>query len=62
VVQRLLREHPGRTLIWVDDELHLEGTPFRQWADQHPSVIPVGPDGRDGLTPALLDQVDHLLR
>jgi hypothetical protein len=62
VVQRLLREHPGRTLIWVDDELHLEGTRFRRWADEHPSVIPIGPDGRYGLTPDHLAQIDELLR
>ena len=62
VVQRLLREQPGRMLIWIDDELHDEWSRFRMWADEHPSVRPIGPDGRHGLTPEHLEQIDQLLQ
>jgi hypothetical protein len=61
VVQRLLREQPDRTLIWIDDELH-RAMRFRRWADDHPRVIPIGPDGDLGLTAEDLATIDQALK
>ena len=60
VVQRILNEQPDRIVIWIDDELH-RAQRFRHWADQHPRVHPIGPDGSRGLTPADLETLDALL-
>lgn len=61
VVQRLLHEQPGRPLVWIDDELHVDRSPFRRWADEHAWVTAIGPDGRYGLTRRELDQVERLV-
>ncbi len=61
VVQRVLREHPGRRVVWVDDELHDPRLSFRRWADEHPDVVPVGPDPRTGLSPDDLETVARAL-
>ncbi|MCU1624904.1 MAG: hypothetical protein JWL79_3749 [Frankiales bacterium] len=60
VVQRILREQPERTLIWIDDELH-GAMRFREWADEHPQVHAIGPDGDLGLTAADLVAIEALL-
>ena len=56
VVRRLLQQHPGRLVIWVDDELHRDND-FRRWAEEHSDVVPVGPDPATGLAPGDLDQI-----
>jgi hypothetical protein len=61
VVQRILREQPKRTVIWIDDEL-LRAQEFRRWADEHPHVHAIGPDGDLGLTADDLAAVEELLR
>ncbi len=60
VVQRLLREHPDRELIWVDDELH-KASRFRTWAKRHPRVHAIGPNPRCGLTPRDLKALAKLV-
>jgi hypothetical protein len=57
VVRRVLDEHPGRPVIWADDELHHEFGPFRRWAQEHPDLLPVGPDPLRGL---VLDDLDRI--
>lgn len=57
VVRRVLVEHPGRQVIWVDDELHQESGSFRRWAEEHPDVLPVGPDPGSGLVAGDLDLI-----
>lgn len=48
VVQRVLRENPGRTVVWIDDELHTENR-FTRWAAEQPHLTAVGPNPRSGL-------------
>lgn len=60
VVQRLLRQHPDRLLVWIDDELFLP-SPFRRWADWHERVHAIGPDGDLGLTQDDLDEIASML-
>lgn len=60
VVQRLLRQHPGRRVAWLDDELH-DRTPFAAAAATL-GVLAVGPDPRTGLSPAELEEVEAFLR
>ena len=49
MVQRVLVEHPGRTVVWIDDELHGENR-FSRWAAGQSQVVPIGPNPRCGLT------------
>ena len=60
VVQRVLREHPGRTVVWIDDELH-EDNRFSRWVASQPDVVAVGPNPRCGLTAADLSRIAHRL-
>ncbi len=61
VVQAVLARHPGRALVWVDDELHASDSPHRRWAQDHPLVTAIGPNPRTGLSPADLDRVAAVL-
>jgi hypothetical protein len=60
VVRRVLAEQPGRTVIWVDDELYGPSR-FRTWGEEHPDVVPVGPNPRCGLVQADFDQIVPLV-
>lgn len=60
VVQRVLRENSGRTVLWVDDELRRPSS-FREWAKDQGSIVPVGPDPRCGLTTEDLDVIARRL-
>jgi hypothetical protein len=62
VVRRVLQEHPGRRVLWVDDELHDRGMPFRRWAEEHADLVPVGPDPVCGLSPTDLHVLSEALR
>jgi hypothetical protein len=57
IVARLVHSEPGRRLIWVDDDLHRFNGAFARWADEQPSVTPVRPDPRCGLSPADLEGI-----
>ena len=61
VVARLVQSEPGRPLIWVDDDLYRFNGAFARWATEQPSVTPVRPDPRCGLSPADLDAIADLL-
>jgi hypothetical protein len=61
VVQRVRRRHPGRLVLWVDDELHRPDLSFRRWAEAQADVVAVGPDPACGLSPRDLDRVAGLL-
>ncbi len=61
VVQAVLSRHPGRAIVWVDDELHAKDSTHRRWATDHPHVTAIGPDPRTGLTPADLDAIASVL-
>jgi hypothetical protein len=61
VVQRVRRRHPGRLVLWVDDELHRPDLSFRRWADEQADVVAVGPDPACGLSPGDLERVGELL-
>ena len=62
VVRRVLAEQPERLVVWVDDELHDNDSPFRRWALAQAHLHPMGPDPYYGLTKAALDAVELLLR
>lgn len=62
VVRRVLDQSPGRRVIWVDDELHHEAGAFRRWAEEHPEVLPVGPDPMRGLVADDLDTIQKFLQ
>ena len=60
VVRRVLNDNPGRTVIWIDDEL-FEDNRFSRWAAAQPDVVAVGPNPRCGLTAADLSRItEHL--
>lgn len=59
VVRRLRHERPGRRLIWVDDELHVD-SPFRAWAEGA-GIVAIGPDPRTGVRPIDLAVVADVL-
>lgn len=61
VVRRVQAEFPGRIVIWVDDELHHTPGAYRQWAEQEPHVVPIGPDPRTGLSPLDLERIQAVL-
>ena len=56
VVRRVLSDFPGRTVIWVDDELHRPDV-FRTWAEGCPDLVPIGPHHRSGLTEQDLETI-----
>lgn len=51
VLQRCRRDHPGRSIIWVDDELNDRSGRFRIKAEALDDLLAVGPDARLGLAP-----------
>lgn len=62
VVRRVLDQNPGRPVIWVDDELHHEPGAFRRWAEEHPDVLPVGPEPMRGLVRGDLDLIQEFFQ
>jgi hypothetical protein len=61
VVARLVQQEPERRLIWVDDDLDRANGVFVDWATRQPSVTPIAPDPRCGLTPHDLDAIGDAL-
>ncbi len=61
VVRRLVREQPGRRLVWLDDDL-LGVDDVRAWTRAHADGLLVAPDPRAGLVRAHLDAVERFLR
>lgn len=59
VVAALLESDPGRTLVWIDDEL-AQGSEFTRWALAR-GVLPVGPAPATGLTDDDLAAVEVVL-
>ncbi len=61
VVQRVLREQPGRTVVWIDDELSNDSR-FRRWGEtQEHHLTCLGPDPMTGLSPTDLKTLSRLL-
>jgi hypothetical protein len=60
VVRRVLREQPGRRVVWVDDEL-TDDSEFTAWARRQPGLLAIGPDPRRGLTTDDLQTIDRWL-
>lgn len=56
VVKRVLREPPGRTVVWIDDELD-KPSRFRRWADDAQRLVAIGPSPRCGLSAADLSVI-----
>jgi len=61
VVVRLLRVEPDRRFVWVDDDLDRYGGVFVRWAGMQPSIAPIVPDPRRGLTAADLEAIAAVL-
>jgi hypothetical protein len=60
-VASLLRDEPERRFVWVDDDLDRLGGAFVRWAESQPSITPIVPDPRRGLTAADLAAIEAVL-
>jgi len=60
VVRHLVRTQPGRRLVWVDDDLDVDG-PVGQWMDREADCLLVVPFPVTGLVAADLAAVDAYL-
>lgn len=60
VVRRLVREQPGRRLVWLDDDLGADDG-VRAWTRAHCDCLLISPHPRQGLIRAHLDAVDRFL-
>jgi hypothetical protein len=60
VVRRLLRETPGRPLVWIDDDLAGQQD-LRRWVQEATAALLVAPPPRVGLRPQDLAEVDAFL-
>jgi len=60
VVRHLVRTRPGRRLVWVDDDLEVEGA-VAQWMAREADCLLVAPSPITGLVAADLARVDDFL-
>lgn len=60
VVRRLVREQPGRRLVWLDDDLAAERD-VREWVKREADCLPLAPRPVTGLSPDDLDVVQAWL-
>lgn len=61
VVRRLVRQEPGRPLVWVDDDLARDPD-VMLWTAREAQALMIVPDPRSGLVAADLDAVDAFVR
>jgi len=59
--QDLVRDSPGRRVVWIDDDLRSEDPRTTDWLEEHPEVLTVAPDTLRGLTHRELDLVQAWL-
>lgn len=60
VVRRIVREQPGRRLVWLDDDLAGEDD-LRAWVAREADCLPLAPRPTSGLVPMELEVVESWL-
>jgi hypothetical protein len=49
---------PDRRIVWIDDDLAVQGVDVTEWLGEHPNVLVVAPDLFVGLTHEHLDEIE----